>query len=96
MSITIIEKSNPERWVMARNITDPGAASFKCFGNIGPINITQFSVVQPIVETYMTEDELETEVNSIAGDSNYYKDAVETLNPLFMGESGKYTPTNNE
>jgi hypothetical protein len=91
MSITIIEKSNPERWVLARNITDPGAASFKCFGYIGPINRTQFSVVQPIVETYMTEDELETEVNSIAGDSNYYKDAVETLNPLFIGWSGKYT-----
>tara|TARA_Y100001963_G_scaffold132845_1_gene191867 strand:- start:346 stop:633 length:288 start_codon:yes stop_codon:yes gene_type:complete len=91
MSITIIEKNNPERWVVARNITYPGAASFKCFGNIGPVNETEFSVVQSIVKTYMTEDELETEINRIAGDSNYYKDAVETDNPVFIGESEKYT-----
>ena len=95
MSITIIEKSNPERWVVARNITDPGAASFKCFGNIGPVNETQFGVVQPIVKTYMTEDELEAEINRIAGDSNYYKDAVETWNRLFIGISNKYTRIEN-
>ena len=92
MSITIVEKSNPERWVVARNITDPGAASFKCFGNIGPVNKTQLAIVQPIVKTYMTEDELEAEINRIAGDSNYYEDAVETVSPLFIGISGKYTP----
>ena len=47
---------------------------------------------QPILLTYLTEDELETYVDSILG-VDYYKDAVENSNQIFMGVSGKYTPT---
>jgi len=86
-----VSKDNIHRWVLARNITDPGADSFKCFGGLGPVGTQGISVRQPIIKSYMTEDELETEINRIAGDSNYYKDAVETSSPVFIGESGKYT-----
>ena len=91
-----VSKNNIHRWVLARNITDPGASSFKCFGGLGPVGSQGLSVRQPIIKSYMTEDELETEINRIAGDSNYYKDAVETGNPVFIGISGKYTPIDNE
>jgi hypothetical protein len=87
-----VSKDNIHRWVLARNITDPGASSFKCFGGLGPVGSKGLSVRQQIIKSYMTEDELETEINRIAGDSNYYKDAVETSSSLFIGESGKYTP----
>ena len=36
-----------------------------------------------------TEDELETYVDNKLG-PDYYKDAVETSNPIFMGTSQKY------
>tara|TARA_R100001443_G_scaffold65867_1_gene75046 strand:- start:11 stop:301 length:291 start_codon:yes stop_codon:yes gene_type:complete len=91
MSTTIIEKNNPKRWVIVQN-NQSGTESFKCFGNIGPFNFTELTTDQPIVNSYMTEDELETEVNSIAGDSNYYKNAIEDSSVLFMGESNKYIP----
>ena len=91
-----ISKNDIHRWVLVRSTSNPGSDSFRCFGGLGPVGTSGISGKQPIFMGYMTEDELETEVNSIAGDSNYYKDAVETSNPLFIGNSGKYTPINNE
>ncbi|GAG81890.1 unnamed protein product, partial [marine sediment metagenome] len=44
---------------------------------------------QPNLQTFLTEDELELYVNSILG-PDYYKDAVESGNDIFMGESGIY------
>ena len=44
---------------------------------------------QPILLTYLTEDELETYVDGILG-SNYYLIAVTTNSDMFMGASQKY------
>jgi hypothetical protein len=86
-----ITKDDPKRWVLVRN-NESGENSFVGFGNLGSVGSQGLSSRQPIIQGYMTEDELETEVNLIAGDSNYYQDAVETSSSVFIGESGKYTP----
>ena len=95
MSTTIIDKNNPKRWVLVQD-NNIGINSFKCFGNIGEIGVVQLATNQPRVKTYMTEDEVEVEVNTITSDSNYYRNAVETSSPLFTGISGKYPPIDNE
>jgi hypothetical protein len=80
-----ISKTDSKRWFCVETSGD----IIKVFGhaNLGSVLDTG----QPNLETYLTEDELETYINSVLG-VNYYKDAVETSNPIFMGESGKYSP----
>jgi hypothetical protein len=60
------------------------------FGQVDLGNILDTG--EPTLLVYLTEDELEVYVDSELG-ANYYKDAVETGNDIFMGQSGKYTPT---
>jgi hypothetical protein len=46
---------------------------------------------QPNFLPFLTEDELESYLDNIAGE-NYYKNAVETQSPKFQGPSQKYEP----
>ena len=87
-SIQEILKDDPKRWFLVYD-NDPGEESFILFGYVGPININQLETGQPNILSFLTEDELEIYLDNIAGD-NYYKDAVESGNDIFMGESGKY------
>ena len=86
-----ITKDDPKRWVLVRN-NESAENSFVCFGNLGPVGSQGLSSRQPIIENYMTEDELEIVVNTIAGSSTYYKDTVEMAseNGKFMLPSEKY------
>ena len=40
----------------------------------------------------VTEEELQTSVNAIANNIEYYKDSIEMSSSKFQGESGLYTP----
>ncbi len=81
MAITTITRDDPKRWVLVRFDTE-GSESFVSFGNLG--EGTQLESPRPIVLNYMTEEELETVVNEIAEDENYYQDAVETESDKFI------------
>tara|TARA_R110002020_G_scaffold445073_1_gene656919 strand:- start:278 stop:577 length:300 start_codon:yes stop_codon:yes gene_type:complete len=84
-----INKDDPKRWVIVRFNTE-GVDSLVSFGNLGEVGSQGLSTNRPIVLSYMTEQELETVINEIAGDENYYQDAVETENDKFMMPSGLY------
>ena len=84
-----INKDDPKRWVIVRFDTE-GVDSFVSFGNLGEVGSQGLSTNRPIVLSYMTEQELETVINQIADDENYYQDAVETENDKFMMPSGLY------
>ena len=60
------------------------------FGHVKLGNILDTG--EPTLLTYLTEDELEVYVDNELG-VDYYKDAVENSSELFMGVSGKYSPT---
>jgi hypothetical protein len=83
--LKVINPIQDKRWFCVKN----AANIIHVFGNVNLGN--NLGTGQPTLLTYLTEDELETYVDSILG-ANYYKDAVETSNPIFMGESGKYLP----
>ena len=89
-SINEITKDNPKRWFLVYD-NDPGEESFILFGYVGEINVNQLMTGQPNILAFLTEDELESYLDGIAGE-NYYKEAVETQSPKFQGPSGKYVP----
>jgi len=89
-----IHKDDINRWFLVYD-NDTGEESFILFGYVGPININELSTGQPNILSFLTEDELEIYLDSIAGD-NYYKDAVETSSDKFQGPSGKYEPIDEE
>mgnify|MGYP003145718333 CR=1 FL=1 len=80
----IISKTDEKRWFCIKTSED----IIQVFGHVDLGNVLESG--QPILLTYLTEDELEIYVNSELG-ANYYKDAVESDNDIFMGTSGKYT-----
>tara|TARA_B110000503_G_C6883884_1_gene303922 strand:- start:330 stop:593 length:264 start_codon:yes stop_codon:yes gene_type:complete len=83
-----IHKDDVNRWFLVYD-NDSGQEGFVLFGYVGPIDINELSTGQPNILSFLTEDELETYLDNIAGD-NYYKDAVETSSDKFQGPSGKY------
>ena len=81
-----ISKTDEKRWFCVETAAD----IIHVFGHVDLGNVLDTG--EPTLLTYLTEDELETYVDSELG-VDYYKDAVESGNEIFMGESGKYTPT---
>lgn len=84
-----IEKDNPKRWFL---IQDSGTSepSIVLFGSAGDQGVNVLVTGQPNLLDYLTETELETEVNAVAGIPDYYKDAVESESDKFQGPSGIY------
>ena len=82
-----ISKTDPNRWFLVQSAVS-GEPGIMVFG-ICPIGDI-LDTGQPNLVNYLTEDELETEVNSVAGIPNYYKDEAESVGPKFQGPSGKY------
>jgi hypothetical protein len=89
-SINEILKDNPNRWFLVYD-NDEGEQSFVLFGYVGEINVYELMTGQPNILAFLTEDELESYLDGIAGE-NYYKEAVETQSPKFQGPSQKYEP----
>ena len=89
-----IHKDDINRWFLVSN-DDIGVLSFVLFGYVGLIDVYELTSGQPNILSFLTEDELEIYLDSIAGD-NYYKDAVETSSDKFQGPSGKYEPIGEE
>ena len=89
-----IHKDDINRWFLVSN-DDIGVLSFVLFGYVGLIDVYELTSGQPNILSFLTEDELEIYLDSIAGD-NYYKDAVETSSDKFQGPSGKYEPIDEE
>tara|TARA_R100000664_G_C2738809_1_gene127675 strand:+ start:306 stop:590 length:285 start_codon:yes stop_codon:yes gene_type:complete len=89
MSNHIIERDNPNRWFMVQN-GGTGEESLILFGNVGTFGETELETgEQYTLSSFLTEDELESEVDSIAGSEDYYKESVETGNK-FQYPSEKY------
>ena len=86
-----ISKNDPNRWFLVQSIVS-GESGIMVFGNVGEQGVNQLVTGQPNLANYLTEDELETEVNNVAGIPNYYKDAVESGSSKFQLPSGKYSP----
>ena len=84
-----IEKDNPKRWFL---IQDSGTRepSIILFGSAGDQGVNVLVTGQPNLLDYLTETELETEVNAVAGIPDYYKDAVKSESDKFQGPSGIY------
>ena len=96
MSNHIIEKDNPKRWFNVQK-SGTGADSLMVFGYVGSQGETQLETGESnTLSAYLTEDELEIEVDGIGG-ADYYKDAVEGGSDKFQMPSGKYeSPTDEE
>ena len=86
-----IHKNDPKRWFLIQD-SGTGEVSIKVFGNAGEQGVSELETGQPILLDYLTEDELEVEVDNTANITNYYKDAVESGSNKFQGSSGKYLP----
>ena len=84
-----IEKDNPNRWFLIQN-SGTSEPSIVLFGSAGDQWVNVLVTGQPNLLNYLTEDELETEVNTVAGIPDYYKDSVETESDKFQGPSGIY------
>jgi len=84
-----IEKDNPNRWFLIQN-SGTSEPSIVLFGSAGDQGVNVLVTGQPNLLNYLTEDELETEVNTVAGIPDYYKDSVETESDKFQGPSGIY------
>ncbi len=89
-SINEITIDNPNRWFYV--INGDGEAGIVIFGYAGDQGVTEVVTGQPTLNAFFTEDELETFIDSDAGITNYYKDAVETDSAKFQGPSQKYEP----
>jgi len=86
-----IDKDNPNRWFYVQT-NGMGETSLVIYGNLGEINLSELVSGQPIVVSYFTEQELETQVNIIANDNEYYKLSVELESKKFLMPSGLYSP----
>ena len=84
-----IEKDNPNRWFLIQN-SGTSEPSIVLFGSAGDQWVNVLVTGQPNLLDYLTEGELETEVNTVAGIPDYYKDSVETESDKFQGPSGIY------
>jgi len=85
-----IDKNDPNRWLYGK-IAGTGEDSLKVFGNVGPLGETELETGLPTLETFFTEEELQTAVNTIADNPNYYQEQIELDSNKFIGESGIYT-----
>ena len=89
MSNHIISLDDPKRWFIIQN-SGTGEESLILFGNVGALGEAELETgEQYSLSSFLTEDELEIEVDTIAGSDDYYKDAVESGNK-FQYPSGKY------
>lgn len=85
-----IDKDDPKRWFYVQD-NGTGETSLVLFGNLGEVDKGELITGQAIVVNYLTEQELETQVNNIADETNeYYKNAVETESNKFMIPSEIY------
>ena len=84
-----IDKDNPNRWVLIQN-DSTGEQSIVSFGYIGEQGKTELETGLPTLSSYLTEQELEIAVDTVAEDNEYYKNAVETDSGKFFGVSGIY------
>ena len=85
-----IDKDNPKRWFYVQQDAT-GESSLTCFGYSGDQFISETITGQFLLEAYLTERELEIEVNLIAGSSNYYELAVQNYSDKFCYPSTLYT-----
>jgi len=84
-----VDKQDPKRWFYVQN-NGTGQDSLICFGNLGEVGGNELETGQAIVTNFLTEEELQNAVNTIAEDTEYYKDAVELESAKFMMPSGLY------
>jgi hypothetical protein len=77
-----INKTQEKRWFCAETASNAHVFGIAILGSV-------LDTGQPVLETYLTEDELEIYVDSELGDGAY-KEAVETGSDRFMGISQKY------
>ena len=84
-----IERDDPKRWFIAKKVGNT-ADDLVLFGNV--TNGTILSTGQPELLQYLTEEELQSKVNEIAGESNYYEEAATQpwVSGKFNGISGIY------
>ena len=83
-----IHKDDINRWFLVYD-NDPGELGFVLFGYVGPIDVNELETGQPNILSYLTEDELEIYLDSVAG-ADYYKNAVESQSEKFQPPSQKY------
>ncbi len=83
-----LTKDDPKRWFLVKD-NGTGEESLQVFGYAGNIG-TEVQTNHPVLLNWLTEEELQNEVNSIAASDTYYKDAVETENYKFQLPSQLY------
>jgi hypothetical protein len=83
-----LEKNDPKRWFLVRD-NGEDEQSLQVFGYAGDVG-TEVQTNHPVLSNWLTEQELEKEVNSIAGSGTYYKEAVETESYKFQLPSQIY------
>jgi hypothetical protein len=68
-----INKDEPKRWFIVKKVGNT-ENDLVLFGNVASGNV--LSTGQPELLKYLTEEELQTKVNEITGEYNYYEQAA--------------------
>jgi|TARA_Y100000310_G_scaffold139059_1_gene138197 hypothetical protein len=84
-----ISKTDPNRWFIVQSAIS-GEPGIIVFGSAGDQGVNELGTGQPILRTYLSENTLESIVNTVANIPDYYKDSIETESEKFQGPSGKY------
>lgn len=84
-----IDKDDPNRWFYVKN-ANSGEESLVVFGNAGEQFVTEVETGESALESYLTENQLENAVNTIANDNEYYQNSIETESSKFQQPSGLY------
>lgn len=82
-----ISIENTNRWFLIQT-QENGEENIYKFGYLDPQN--NLVTPKPILLDFLTEEELESKVNEVTGDNEYYKNSVENNSSKFRGPSGIY------
>jgi len=90
-AIQNISKDNPNRWFYISNDVSTINGLVIC-GYVGELGITELVTGQPNIFNFASEEELQAYVNELSGESDYYKNLVETESIKFQEPSQLYEP----
>jgi hypothetical protein len=90
-AIQNISKDNPNRWFYISNDVSTIEGLVLC-GYVGVIGVSQLATGEPNILSFVSEEDLETYVNTLSGIADYYEQLVLHDSDKFQEPSTIYEP----